>query len=351
MLLSYWIEGLRAIRHSNGTETPIDRDWSAVSRPSIEQESSISRPSGPRRPIAAASGRDAPPAGSCGRACGDCPRGQCEPRAGAGRGGDGRAALPTGFRCPAGWCWPPTRAGSRDALISRGLPPALEPAAQAVGRAGCCGRASVFCSADVARGSSGLARMRTATAVAGRHRVSARMPRPDRRARWSRSTGRRRPGSRGSRPRACACSGRHWNREPLRSITRLRMQRAEALSVTDDLTQLYNSRYLSQVLRRETKRASRSGRPLSLLFIDLDGFKGVNDTHGHLAGSSALVEAAAVDPHQRPRDRHRGAVRRRRVRAGPARHRHARGPRWSASASGTRLRRTGSCGRTAWTSS
>jgi diguanylate cyclase (GGDEF)-like protein len=74
----------------------------------------------------------------------------------------------------------------------------------------------------------------------------------------------------------------------------LRVQRAEALSVTDDLTQLYNSRYLSQVLRRETKRASRSGRPLSLLFIDLDGFKGINDTHGHLYGSSALVEAAAV---------------------------------------------------------
>jgi diguanylate cyclase (GGDEF)-like protein len=74
----------------------------------------------------------------------------------------------------------------------------------------------------------------------------------------------------------------------------LRIQRAEALSVTDDLTQLYNSRYLSQVLRRESKRASRSGRPLSMLFIDLDGFKLVNDTHGHLRGSRALVEAAAV---------------------------------------------------------
>jgi diguanylate cyclase (GGDEF)-like protein len=74
----------------------------------------------------------------------------------------------------------------------------------------------------------------------------------------------------------------------------LRVQRAEALSLTDDLTQLYNSRYLSQVLRRETKRASRSGRPLSLLFIDLDGFKSVNDAHGHLAGSRALVEAASV---------------------------------------------------------
>jgi len=74
----------------------------------------------------------------------------------------------------------------------------------------------------------------------------------------------------------------------------LRVARAEALSVTDDLTQLYNSRYLSQVLRRETKRASRSGRPLSLLFIDLDGFKSINDTHGHLYGSRALVEAAGL---------------------------------------------------------
>jgi diguanylate cyclase (GGDEF)-like protein len=74
----------------------------------------------------------------------------------------------------------------------------------------------------------------------------------------------------------------------------LLLKRAEALSVTDDLTRLYNSRYLNQVMRRETKRASRSGRPLSLLFIDLDGFKAVNDTHGHLFGSRALVEAAAV---------------------------------------------------------
>jgi diguanylate cyclase (GGDEF)-like protein len=74
----------------------------------------------------------------------------------------------------------------------------------------------------------------------------------------------------------------------------LRVQRAEALSVTDDLTQLYNSRFLMQVLRRETKRASRAGRPLSLLFVDLDGFKAINDTHGHLYGSRALVEAASV---------------------------------------------------------
>jgi diguanylate cyclase (GGDEF)-like protein len=74
----------------------------------------------------------------------------------------------------------------------------------------------------------------------------------------------------------------------------LTVQRAEALSVTDDLTRLFNSRYLNLVLRRESKRASRSGRPLSLLFIDLDGFKRVNDTHGHLAGSKALVEVAGI---------------------------------------------------------
>ena len=76
--------------------------------------------------------------------------------------------------------------------------------------------------------------------------------------------------------------------------TTLHLRRAEALSVTDDLTSLYNSRYLNQVLRRESKRASRSGRPLSLLFLDLDGFKAVNDKHGHLCGSRALVEAASV---------------------------------------------------------
>jgi GAF domain-containing protein len=65
----------------------------------------------------------------------------------------------------------------------------------------------------------------------------------------------------------------------------LQLKRAEALSVTDDLTHLYNSRYLNQVLRRETKRATRSGRPLSLLFLDLDGFKSINDSHGTCAAA------------------------------------------------------------------
>jgi diguanylate cyclase (GGDEF)-like protein len=74
----------------------------------------------------------------------------------------------------------------------------------------------------------------------------------------------------------------------------LRVARVEALSVTDDLTQLYNSRFLNEALRKETKRSVRSGWPLSLLFIDLDGFKRINDAHGHLLGSRALIEAADI---------------------------------------------------------
>jgi len=73
-----------------------------------------------------------------------------------------------------------------------------------------------------------------------------------------------------------------------------RLARAEALSVTDDLTSLYNARYLHEALRKETKRATRAGWPLSLLFIDLDGFKAINDRFGHLLGSRALIEAADI---------------------------------------------------------
>ncbi len=73
-----------------------------------------------------------------------------------------------------------------------------------------------------------------------------------------------------------------------------RIAQAEALSVTDDLTRLYNGRFLRQSLNREVKRAVRSRQPLSVLFIDVDGFKAVNDTHGHLLGSRTLVELAGI---------------------------------------------------------
>jgi len=55
-----------------------------------------------------------------------------------------------------------------------------------------------------------------------------------------------------------------------------------------------NGRFLRQSLTREVKRAVRSGAPLTVLFIDVDGFKAVNDNHGHLLGSRTLVETAGI---------------------------------------------------------
>lgn len=74
----------------------------------------------------------------------------------------------------------------------------------------------------------------------------------------------------------------------------LRVRQAEQWSITDDLTGLYNARHLTAVLRRELRRATRTGRPLSVLFVDLDDFKSINDSCGHLAGGRALREAGSV---------------------------------------------------------
>ncbi len=74
----------------------------------------------------------------------------------------------------------------------------------------------------------------------------------------------------------------------------LLFRRLEEQTVTDDLTQLYNARFMESYLRRETKRANRYGHPVALLFLDLDGFKQVNDLHGHMAGSRTLVEVGSL---------------------------------------------------------
>lgn len=71
-------------------------------------------------------------------------------------------------------------------------------------------------------------------------------------------------------------------------------QKLEERSVTDDLTRLYNARFMDGCLRREIKRARRYGHEVSLLFLDLDGFKAVNDEHGHLAGSATLAEVGKI---------------------------------------------------------
>jgi diguanylate cyclase (GGDEF)-like protein len=71
-------------------------------------------------------------------------------------------------------------------------------------------------------------------------------------------------------------------------------QKTEQLTITDDLTRLFNSRYLNVYIGREIKRCKRHGIPLSVIFLDLDGFKKINDQYGHLAGSRTLAEVGGI---------------------------------------------------------
>jgi diguanylate cyclase (GGDEF)-like protein len=73
----------------------------------------------------------------------------------------------------------------------------------------------------------------------------------------------------------------------LMAVDRLRSEVAD-LALLDDLTGVGNRRHLLQRLTEECARSERSGEPFSLLVIDLDGFKLINDTHGHAAGDACL---------------------------------------------------------------
>jgi diguanylate cyclase (GGDEF)-like protein len=66
------------------------------------------------------------------------------------------------------------------------------------------------------------------------------------------------------------------------------VQRIHELTITDDCTALYNARHLHFVLDAEIYRSNRYNYEFSVIFIDLDHFKQVNDTHGHLVGSKLL---------------------------------------------------------------
>ena len=66
------------------------------------------------------------------------------------------------------------------------------------------------------------------------------------------------------------------------------------LVITDDLTGLYNSRYFFEQIEYEVERSRRYSTPLSLVFFDLDKFKNVNDTYGHLVGSRLLAEVGRL---------------------------------------------------------
>ncbi|MEK7389395.1 MAG: diguanylate cyclase, partial [Elusimicrobiota bacterium] len=71
-------------------------------------------------------------------------------------------------------------------------------------------------------------------------------------------------------------------------------RRLREMTRTDDLTGLYNQRHFHDRLREESARARRQGDPLSMVVFDLDGFKQVNDTHGHLEGDRTLKAFAAA---------------------------------------------------------
>ena len=78
------------------------------------------------------------------------------------------------------------------------------------------------------------------------------------------------------------------------ALETVRLQAAvRALTVTDELTGLFNRRFFEQELRREADRARRFGRSVALVMIDVDHFKGYNDRFGHRAGDDALRGVAA----------------------------------------------------------
>lgn len=85
-------------------------------------------------------------------------------------------------------------------------------------------------------------------------------------------------------------SERRWAEDALRESE----ERYRLLSITDSLTGLYNSRHLHEVLQAEIERSNRYGRALSLLAMDADNFKAVNDTFGHHVGDQVLHSLADI---------------------------------------------------------
>ncbi|HCZ17967.1 MAG TPA: GGDEF domain-containing protein [Helicobacter sp.] len=71
-------------------------------------------------------------------------------------------------------------------------------------------------------------------------------------------------------------------------------KRIEELSITDDMTKLYNRRFFNQTIGKELRRASRGGWPIHLAILDIDRFKQYNDRYGHQAGDMALITVARV---------------------------------------------------------
>ncbi len=79
------------------------------------------------------------------------------------------------------------------------------------------------------------------------------------------------------------------------ALANLQLQKAlKEQSIRDPLTKLFNRRYLEETMARECARARRNGKKLSVLIMDIDHFKTINDTHGHDAGDAVLVAFARL---------------------------------------------------------
>ncbi|MGQ0561851.1 MAG: GGDEF domain-containing protein, partial [Gemmatimonadota bacterium] len=94
-------------------------------------------------------------------------------------------------------------------------------------------------------------------------------------------------------------SGRDVPRELVvvsRDITERKLQeeRLKEMAILDDLTGLYNRRGFMALASQHLKQAKRAKRQALLVFADLNGLKGINDTHGHADGDRALIAAAEV---------------------------------------------------------
>ncbi len=71
-------------------------------------------------------------------------------------------------------------------------------------------------------------------------------------------------------------------------------RQVRTLAISDSLTGLANYRHLVDVLQSELERSGRTNRPFSVLLMDLDGLKKINDRHGHVIGSRALCRVATI---------------------------------------------------------
>jgi diguanylate cyclase (GGDEF)-like protein len=101
-------------------------------------------------------------------------------------------------------------------------------------------------------------------------------------------------------------SGREFEREDMAALNKfighlsLVVERAtlyekmEELVITDDLTKLFNTRYMHRSIETEVLRSNRYTGSVSLIFMDIDYFKHINDNYGHLVGSKVLVEMARL---------------------------------------------------------